>query len=155
MSRRSKPRRPEEDVMLLVKAIEILERMRDGKTAVAGRIETDPSRDADVVRALYTVLGALPKSARRKAKSEADEPSDAEAESPRKRPARTGKPWTDEEDRVLATAFDEGRGVPDIARVLDRSAKAVRLRLVKLGRLSADEAPKPRRRRVAEAAAAP
>jgi len=128
--------------MLIVRAIEILERMRDGKEPVSGKILTSegPWQSAEVVRALYTVLAALPKSAQ-------DEPVEESEPSPRPRLSRAGKPWTDEEDRCLAVAFDEGRGVPEIARLLDRSRKAVRLRLVKLGRIAAEDAPAGRRRR--------
>jgi DNA-binding NarL/FixJ family response regulator len=128
--------------MLIVRAIEILERMRDGKEPVSGKILTSegPWQSAEVVRALYTVLAALPESAR-------EEPAEETAPSTKPRLSRAGKPWTDEEDRCLAVAFDEGRGVPEIARLLDRSRKAVRLRLVKLGRIAAEDAPAPRRRR--------
>jgi hypothetical protein len=119
--------------MLIARAIEILERMRDGKEPVTGKILTTegPWQSADVVRALYTVLEKLPRESHDEA-----EPEDAPR---RPRLARAGKPWTDEEDRCLAVAFDEGRAVPEIARVLDRSRKAVRLRLVKLGRMSAED----------------
>jgi hypothetical protein len=133
--------------MLIARAIEILERMRDGKEPVTGKILTTegPWQSAEVVRALYTVLDKLPK----ERSEDPDEPTDKPA---KPRLARAGKPWTDEEDRCLAVAFDEGRAVPEIARVLDRSRKAVRLRLVKLGRMSADEAPAGRRRREPAAA---
>ena len=133
--------------MLIVRAIEILERMRDDKEPVSGKILTSegPWQSAEVVRALYTVLAALPTSAREEPVEESEPPS-------KPRLARAGKPWTDEEDRCLAVAFDEGRGVPEIARVLDRSRKAVRLRLVKLGRIAAEDAPAGRRRREPAAA---
>jgi DNA-binding NarL/FixJ family response regulator len=130
--------------MLIVRAIEILERMRDGKEPVTGKILTSegPWQSAEVVRALYTVLAALPAEAREEPDEETPPPA-----STKPRLARAGKPWTDEEDRCLAVAFDEGRAVPEIARVLDRSRKAVRLRLVKLGRIAAEDAPAGRRRR--------
>src|SRR6185503_7488640 len=109
--------------MQLARAVEILERLRDGEEPVTGRAlsKDSPCQTPEVVRALYTVLAALPETSRA-----------APVEAPtstRPRLARAGKPLTDEEDRCLGAAFDEGRGVPEIARVLDRSSKAVRLRL--------------------------
>jgi len=69
------------------------------------------------------------------------------------RPTRAGQPWTDEEDVRLAAAFDSGEGPVKLARAFERSPTAVRLRLVKLGRLSAEDAISGRARR--EPAAAP
>jgi hypothetical protein len=134
--------------MHLARAVEILERLRDGEEPVTGRAlpEDSPCQTPEVVRALYTALAALPESAR-------ERPAEAPAPA-RPRLARAGKPWTDEEDRCLAAAFDEGRAVSEIARVLDRSRKAVRLRLVKLGRMSAEDVPTGRRGRAPAAAAA-
>ena len=135
--------------MLIVRAIEILERMRDGKEPVSGKILTSegPWQSAEVVRALYTVLAALPEASR-------EGPVEEKSPSTKPRLARAGKPWTDEEDERLSAAFDRGETVAKLARAFERSAAAIRLRLVKLGRLSAEDVMTGRSRREPAAAAA-
>jgi hypothetical protein len=131
--------------MRLTRAVEILERLRDGEDPRTGRPlpPASPAQEPDVVRALYTVLAALPG-------GDDGEPAGdaAEVPTPRKpHPSRAGAPWTDDEDARLAAAFDAGDGVTKLARALERSASAVRLRLVKLGRLSAEDVLTSRSRR--------
>jgi len=77
-----------------------------------------------VVRALYEAAAALERMERferRKAQM----------------PAKTGEPWTEDEDRKLLSAFDAGRGLPDLASAHQRTQTGVRARLVKYGRLAA------------------
>jgi len=133
--------------MHLTRAVEILERLRDGEDPRTGRAlpADSPYQQPDVVRALFTALAALPA---------VDAPEEAaDAKPPRSRPARAGEPWRDDEDERLAAAFDEGRGVAELARVFGRSRSAIRLRLVKLGRLSEDEVAERGRNGAAAAAA--
>ena len=78
----------------------------------------------EIVRALYEAATALEKeerSSRRKAEL----------------PAKTGEPWTEDEDRKLLSGFDAGRGLPEIAAAHERTQTGVRARLVKYGRLAA------------------
>jgi hypothetical protein len=127
--------RREEVAMNLAQAVDVLERLRDGKGSRDGRpaLPECACQSADAVRALYAVLAALPP-------VEATTPAAEQPTPPRARPARAGAAWTDDEDERLGAAFDEGRGVAELARVFGRSRAAIRLRLVKLGRLSTDEA---------------
>ena len=77
-----------------------------------------------VVRALYEAASALERVERverRKAQ----------------RPAKTGEPWTEDEDRKLLAAFDAGTALQDLAAAHERTTSAVRARLVKYGRISA------------------
>ena len=122
--------------MQLTRAIEILERLRDGEDPRSGKPlpPGSPAQEPDVVRALYTVLAALP----------GDEGAGAGAPAvipkPKKpQPSRAGRPWDDAEDAKLAAAFDAGEAVGKLGRDLGRSPAAIRLRLVKLGRLSAED----------------
>jgi hypothetical protein len=137
--------------MRLERAIEIVERLRDGEDPRTGKpLPTgSPAQEPDVVRALYTVLAALPG-------RDDGETSGATAELPKPRkphPSRAGQPWSDAEDTRLGAAFDAGDGVTKLARAFERSAAAVRLRLVKLGRLSAEDVLTSRPRREPAASA--
>ena len=55
----------------------------------------------------------------------------------RELPAKTGEPWSEDEDRKLLSGFDAGRGLPDLAAAHQRTQTGVRARLVKYGRLAA------------------
>ena len=52
-------------------------------------------------------------------------------------PANRGKPWTEEEDRKLLSAFDTGRSVSELAESHQRNVSGIRARLVKYGRIAA------------------
>jgi hypothetical protein len=77
-----------------------------------------------VVRALYEAAAALERAERfdrRKAQM----------------PAKTGEPWTEDEDRKLLSAFDAGRALQELAAAHQRTMGAVRARLLKYGRINA------------------
>jgi hypothetical protein len=77
-----------------------------------------------VVRALYEAAAALERMERferRKAQL----------------PAKTGEPWTEDEDRKLLAAFDAGRALQELAAAHERTMAAVRARLLKYGRINA------------------
>jgi hypothetical protein len=50
-------------------------------------------------------------------------------------PANFGKPWTEGEDRALASEFDAGAALHEIARKHARTQSSIRLRLEKLGKI--------------------
>ena len=52
-------------------------------------------------------------------------------------PAKTGVPWSEEEDRKLLAAFDAGRALQELAAAHERTMGAVRARLLKYGRINA------------------
>lgn len=52
-------------------------------------------------------------------------------------PAKTGEPWTEDEDRKLLAAFDAGRALSELAAAHQRTQTGIRARLVKYGRLAA------------------
>jgi len=52
-------------------------------------------------------------------------------------PAKTGEPWSEEEDRKLLAAFDAGRALQELASAHERTMGAVRARLLKYGRINA------------------
>ena len=53
----------------------------------------------------------------------------------RERNPNTGKPWTAQHDEELRALFESGNTVADLALYFQRTANAVRARLVKLGLL--------------------
>lgn len=99
-------------------AIQILERVRDGCDPETGEVlDADhPYQRAELVRALYTVLDALRAPVRPRARN-------------------SGRPWTEDDERVVVEGFDEGTPVGELAARIGRSAVAVRARLIKLGKL--------------------
>jgi hypothetical protein len=77
-----------------------------------------------VVRALYeaaTALERVERFERRKAQM----------------PAKTGEPWSEDEDRKLLASFDAGRALQELAAAHERTMGAVRARLLKYGRINA------------------
>jgi len=77
-----------------------------------------------VVRALYeasTALERIERFERRRAQM----------------PAKTGEPWSEDEDRKLLAAFDAGRALQELAATHERTIGAIRARLLKYGRINA------------------
>jgi len=79
---------------------------------------------AQTVRALYAAAEALEQTERSERRKQ-------------QLPAKTGEPWSEDEDRRLLSGFDAGRGLPDLATAHQRTQTGVRARLVKYGRLAA------------------
>lgn len=52
-------------------------------------------------------------------------------------PAKTGDPWSEEEDRSLLAAFDAGRSLEELSGAHQRTRAGIRARLLKYGRLAA------------------
>ena len=70
-----------------------------------------------VVRALYEAASALERVERfERRKTEL--------------PAKTGQPWTEEDDRKLLAAFDSGRGLQDLAAAHERTGAGAVYRAV-------------------------
>ena len=76
------------------------------------------------VRALYTAVEALERAAQFERRTQ-------------QLPAKTGEPWTEEEDRNLLASFDAGHALGDLAVAHQRTQTGIRARLVKYGRLAA------------------
>ena len=94
-----------------------------------------PYQHPDTVRALFTAVRALEGSGAR-----ADTPTPAPAPAkPRSGagPANIGSRWTPEEEQRLASAFDTGKRVSELAALHGRSIAAIEARLLKLGKIDA------------------
>jgi hypothetical protein len=83
-----------------------------------------PYQHPDTVRALFHAVQALtePSSGRLRPAAEGI-------------PENAGKPWSEEEDKALAEAFDAGNPLAELARRHRRTRAAIQARLVRLGRI--------------------
>lgn len=118
-----------------VKAAEILKSLAagvspdDGSSLPAGT----PLQSPDVVRALFLAADSL-EARTRLARRNANLPRNA------------GKPWSQEEDERLLSAFDGGATIDVVAAAHERTRAGIEARLVKHGRLEAEQAPAARMR---------
>lgn len=116
-------------------ALKILEQLADGVDPHTGEVfaADSPYQHPATVRALHAALRELGKQA-----PAAPAPARA-ADAPRSAPPKAGKPWSDDEDQALASAFDAGKPVPELAETHQRSRFAIEARLAKLGRIKLPE----------------
>ncbi|MGC4060961.1 MAG: hypothetical protein QM749_08970 [Aquabacterium sp.] len=91
--------------------------------------QDSPINSPHVIRALFMAAKALEQAAD-------DKPTRAKADSP----GNAGKSWTPAEDQQLAQAFDQGRQIAELAKAHQRTAGAIKSRLIRLGRLQESEA---------------
>jgi len=106
-------------------AIAVVRSLANGVDPESGEVFPPASayQRPQVVRALYeaaTALERIERFERRKAQM----------------PAKTGEPWSEDEDRKLLAAFDAGRAIQELASAHERTVGAIRARLVKYGRLA-------------------
>jgi len=112
-------------------ALKILQQLADGTDPHTGKAfgADSPYQHPDTVRALFVALRALDAPA---AASAAGKQRAAAAESA---PSNSGKPWSDDEDKALAAAFDAGKQILELATAHQRSRFAIEVRLAKLGKI--------------------
>jgi len=112
-------------------ALKILQQLADGTDPHTGKAfgADSPYQHPDTVRALFVALRALDAPA---AAPTAGKQRAAAAESA---PSNSGKPWSDDEDKALAAAFDAGKQILELATAHQRSRFAIEVRLAKLGKI--------------------
>src|SRR4051812_32503439 len=105
-------------------ALQIVRFLADGVDPITGEVFPDgsPYQHHRVIRSLSVAVTALERDAERK-----------ERES--RLPEKAGKPWDDAEDKLLIERFDASVSPKDLAKQHNRTAGAIQLRLVKLGKL--------------------
>jgi hypothetical protein len=110
--------------MQLESALPIVRALADGINPVTGELYPDQSPYAEprALRALYSAVDLMQKEIDREKRRE-------------RLPANFGKPWTVEEDGVLASEYDSGLPMPEMARRHQRTQSSIRLRLEKLGKI--------------------
>ncbi|HXX09884.1 MAG TPA: hypothetical protein VEK05_00080 [Burkholderiales bacterium] len=111
------------------KALGILKILADGIDPGTGETlsHASPYQHPDTVRALYYAIRALENPNQTRERSAAQ----------KNQPENSGRPWSDEEEAQLGTAFDSGMTILDLAREHKRSRIAIEARLVKLGKIPA------------------
>jgi hypothetical protein len=107
-----------------IKAAEILKSLATGSDANDATALQSP----DVVRALFVAAESLEARARAARRSG-------------NLPRNAGKTWTQEEDERLLAGFDDGTTVDVLATAHERTRAGIEARLVKHGRLEAEQAP--------------
>ncbi len=110
-------------------AVKIIQQLANGIDPHSGEVfrADSPYQHPDTVRALFFALHALESDAAPKARAASASPT---------APQNAGKPWSDEEDKTLAAAFDAGKQIPDLAAAHGRSRFAIEARLAKLGKIA-------------------
>ena len=102
------------------RAKEIIKCLADGVNPLTGEVlpPEDSCNQPEVIRAFHVILSVLPE---KKQKSQ---------------PENAGKPWTSEDERVLAAMYDEGKTRKEICEYFKRSTGGIVARLVRLGKIS-------------------
>jgi len=98
-----------------------------------------PYQHPDTVRALFAATRAVEGGAAAAA------PTPAAERRPAMPQSGAGSRWSPEEDQRLASAFDSGRTMDEIARSHNRSRAAIEARLVRLGKMDASAVTTPLR----------
>ena len=117
-------------------ALKIIQQLADGTDPHTGKAfgADSPYQHPDTVRALFVAVRALdaPLAAVPAAQTAPKQRSAAKDESA---PSNSGKPWSDDEDKALAAAFDAGKKILELATAHQRSRFAIEVRLAKLGKI--------------------
>src|SRR5450759_1311250 len=87
-----------------------------------------PYQHPDTVRSLFIALRAL--------EGEGQPAPRQRAAGNENAPQNAGKPWSGDEDKTLARAFDVGKQIPELAVQHQRSRFAIETRLAKLGKIA-------------------
>jgi hypothetical protein len=111
-------------------ARQIIDTLAQGIHPVTGEAMPDdsPYNAPPVIRALHVVSRAL--------EGAALPPDEGARGTRRSAPPNAGKAWSAQEDAALATAFDAGIPMKQVAQELGRTAFAVEQRLVKIGKVA-------------------
>ena len=109
-------------------ALKIIQQLANGVDPHTGEVfrADSPYQHPDTVRALFIALRTLEGQPALKQRATGNEAA----------PQNAGKPWLPDEDKALASAFDAGRQIPELATQHQRSRFAIETRLAKLGKIA-------------------
>ena len=110
------------------RALTIVTALASGVNPLTGELfaADSPYQSPDVIRALYIAMRALEAPGRRRTRGQGAASSNA------------GKPWSDDEDRQLLSAFDNGQPLAELAHAHGRTRGGIQARLIRHGRLAPD-----------------
>lgn len=108
--------------MEIERATKLLASLADGVNPLTGELlpDDDSCNQVEIVRAIHAVLSNI-KAAKSKAK--------------KSQPENAGKPWTEEDERLLCRMYDAGNSKKDICQYFKRTPGAIAARLVRLGKI--------------------
>ena len=126
-------------------ALRILNALANGVHPATGEkfAADSPYQHPDTVRALFEAMRAVEGSTTARAAPSA--PAPAQERRPASPQSGSGARWSSEEEQRLASAFDAGRSVDELARAHSRSRAAIEARLVRLGKMDASAVTTPLR----------
>lgn len=107
------------------RALTIVTALAGGVNPLTGELfaADSPYQSPDVIRALYCALRALEAAGRRRTRGPVAT-------------SNAGKPWSDDEDSQLLSAFDNGRPLAELAQAHGRTRGGIQARLIRHGRLA-------------------
>ncbi|HKU13773.1 MAG TPA: hypothetical protein VJQ52_05220 [Steroidobacteraceae bacterium] len=108
------------------RALAIVSALANGVNPLTGELFAAESayQSPDVIRALYCAQRALEAAGRRRVRAQSAATSNV------------GKPWSEDEDRQLLSAFDGGRPLAELAQAHGRTRGGIQARLIRHGRLA-------------------
>ena len=121
-------------------ALRILNALANGVHPATGEkfAADSPYQHPDTVRALFEAMRAVEGGG-------AVTPAHAPERKPALPQSGSGSRWSGEEEQRLASAFDAGKTVDELARAHQRSRAAIEARLVRLGKMDASAVTTPLR----------
>lgn len=110
--------------MDILQALQTVRSLAEGIDPVTGELFPDdsPYQHPCVIRSLYEAVKALERAEERQRRE-------------RRLPGNTGRPWSDEEDKLLIAHFDTAMSVKELAQQHHRTEGAIQARLEKLDKL--------------------
>jgi LmbE family N-acetylglucosaminyl deacetylase len=110
-------------------ALKIIQQLANGTDPHTGEVFRADSayQHPDTVRALFFAVHAL---------EAPSAPAKQRTAGTENAPQNSGKPWSPDEDKALAAAFDAGKQIPELATQHQRSRLAIEARLAKLGKIA-------------------
>lgn len=108
--------------MDIERAKDLLCMLADGVNPLTGELlpASDSCNQVEIVRALHTVLLAL------------DNKKDSKNHP---QPQNAGKPWSEEDDKLLCQMFEEGYSRRELCKYFERTRGGIEARLVHLGKI--------------------
>jgi hypothetical protein len=123
------------------KALQVLKTLADGIDPATGEAFAAGSayQHPDTVRALYSAIRMLESGATPVAQAAQATPARQASTATTAKPGyeNSGRPWSQDEDSRLGSAFDAGKSIDELVGLHKRSKWAIEARLARLGKIPA------------------